>query len=62
VLADTANALLKSSAPDTVPEISEGAEIAGATTNSERFRKMLLARYNTPFEFAPSYRHWGINE
>ena len=56
VLAETATALLKSSGGETTPHISE------SVANSERFREMVLARYNTPFKLAPSYRHWGINE
>jgi hypothetical protein len=31
-------------------------------TKSERFRAMLLLRYNAPYAVPPSYREWGINE
>jgi DNA-binding response OmpR family regulator len=58
-LAETANALLKGSS---TKKVSGGNEPGEAIRNSERFREMLLARYNAPFVFAPSYRHWGINE
>jgi len=61
-LADTANALLKASSRDSAPRANEDADPPPAAPNAERFREMVRARYDTPFEFSPSYLHWGINE
>ncbi len=55
VLPDAADALLR--AAKTAP-----GSRANEEADPERFREMLRARYDTPFEFAPLHRSWGINE
>jgi len=62
VLADMANALLKEPRSNTAALATNNANVSSAITDSERFHERLLARYNAPFQFTPSDRHWGINE
>jgi DNA-binding response OmpR family regulator len=61
-LADTVTGLLKIPAATPARNGSEDSGFQEAREAAERFRAELLERYNTPYAFSPTYRHWGINE
>jgi DNA-binding response OmpR family regulator len=61
-LATAANTLLRASALPRVHPAVWASSHSETVLASEQFRDMLQARYDAPFDLAPSYRHWGINE
>lgn len=61
-LATAAGMLLKASALPTLRQTGSIPALSKEVRDSELFRQMLQVRYDAPFDLAPSYRHWGINE
>jgi DNA-binding response OmpR family regulator len=61
-LAMAAGMLLKASTLPTTNQTVSAPAFSKSLRDSEQFRQMVQARYDAPFDLAPSYRHWGINE
>ena len=61
-LADTVSSLLSLPPAGVAPVSSAKKDHGAVIAESERFRDLLLLRYNTPYAMPPSHRGWGINE